>query len=345
MTGAQRFDQTSFKLPVTQAVLVQAAMMPQQTTAHWRPDAAMERHPVLKNIHVIERGWLSSNNVLIDDGVDAALIDSGYVSHAEQTDALVRRALGGRRLTRLINTHLHSDHCGGNAKLQRTHDCEIWIPPGQWSDVLHWDTEALGFGPTGQRCDRFEPDHRLMPGSSFELGGRPWSVMSAPGHDPHSLILFDARDGVLITADALWENGFGIVFPELCGVSAFDEVGVVLDLIESFDAKVIIPGHGRPFTDIQTALARARDRLKAFVADPTKHARHAAKVLIKFRLMEIGSESEAALLAWGASLPYLRVIHQRYFASQARRSWVEQLVAAMCVTGALRREGIHILNI
>ena len=32
-----------------------------------------------------ERGWLSANNVLLFDGDEATLIDSGYVSHADQT--------------------------------------------------------------------------------------------------------------------------------------------------------------------------------------------------------------------------------------------------------------------
>ena len=72
---------------------------------------------------VFERGWLSSNNVLLTDPADprapAVLVDSGHCTHAAQTVALVARALGGRPLGRILNTHLHSDHCGGNARLQR----------------------------------------------------------------------------------------------------------------------------------------------------------------------------------------------------------------------------------
>ena len=70
-------------------------------------------------VQVFERGWLSANNVVLFDGGEATLVDSGYVSHAAQTVALVRAALDGRRLGRLINTHSHSDHIGGNA-----YDCQ-----------------------------------------------------------------------------------------------------------------------------------------------------------------------------------------------------------------------------
>ena len=55
----------------------------------------------LQGIEVLERGWLSSNNVLIGDDAEATLVDSGYATHAVQTESLVRHALRGRRLTRL----------------------------------------------------------------------------------------------------------------------------------------------------------------------------------------------------------------------------------------------------
>ena len=68
------------------------------------------------SMRVFERGWLSSNNILFIDDRQTALVDSGYTAHAAQTLALVQHALGGVRTLDLIaNTHLHSDHCGGNA--------------------------------------------------------------------------------------------------------------------------------------------------------------------------------------------------------------------------------------
>ena len=75
-----------------------------------------ERYPD-KRLLVLERGWLSSNNVLCIEDEEAALVDSGYVTHAAQTLALVDKALDGRRLTRLINTHSHSDHIGGMSRV------------------------------------------------------------------------------------------------------------------------------------------------------------------------------------------------------------------------------------
>src|SRR5450830_889398 len=84
------------------------------------------------NVVVFERGWLSSNNVLFVGAEETALVDTGYATHAEQTVALVESALGARPLDRVLNTHLHSDHCGGNAALQQRYPglCTD-IPPGE----------------------------------------------------------------------------------------------------------------------------------------------------------------------------------------------------------------------
>ena len=45
------------------------------------------------NMVVLERGWLSSNNVILRGPDGAAVVDTGYWSHSDQTMALVIRAL------------------------------------------------------------------------------------------------------------------------------------------------------------------------------------------------------------------------------------------------------------
>ncbi|HRP28931.1 MAG TPA: MBL fold metallo-hydrolase, partial [Burkholderiaceae bacterium] len=105
----------------------------------------------LRGVTFLERGWLSSNNVLLHGapGEGATLVDTGHCLHAAQTLALVRAALGGERLARIVNTHLHSDHCGGNALLAREFGAAIVIPPGQWDAARPWDEGALSYRPTG----------------------------------------------------------------------------------------------------------------------------------------------------------------------------------------------------
>lgn len=302
--------------------------------------------PALHALTILERGWLSSNNVLLhgDDG-GAWLVDSSHVLHGAQTVALVRQALRGKPLEGIVNTHLHSDHCGGNAAVQRAFDCRIMVPPGQWAAVQCWDEQALSYRPTGQRCERFTADACLRPGQSLEVGGRRWWALAAPGHDPHSIVLFDAREGVLISADALWENGFGVVFPELEGEAAFDDVAQILELIQTLDARWVIPGHGAPFNDVAGALQRARRRLDVFRAAPERHARHAIKVLVKYHLLEEQQQSWSDFLAWFTGIETCRKVWDALgHPDGSMPGFAEQLVSEMVASGALARRDALVVN-
>ena len=298
----------------------------------------------LAGLDVLQRGWLSSNNLLVHAArgePGAVLVDTGHVNHAPQTVGLVRQALGGRPLARIVNTHLHSDHCGGNAALQRAFGAPISVPPGEADAARAWEEPALSHHLTGQRIERFAVDALLAPGEPFVAGGREWQVIAAPGHDPHSVMLFDAASGVLATADALWENGFGIVFPEIAGEPGFDDVAAVLETIAALPVRLVIPGHGAPFTDVRAALARARGRLQGLRADPARHAQHALKVLIKYHLMEEGSQADRALTAWALATPLVAGLWARFAPAGVATAagWVEAVVADLVAGGALRRAG------
>ncbi len=239
------------------------------------------------SIQVIERGWLSSNNIVLRDALHAAVVDTGYSSQAEQTLALIRHALGECPLDLIVNTHLHSDHCGGNAVLHRHYGCAVAIPHAD-ADIVHsWDEARLSFRATGQSCERFGYDHRLVPGDTITLGALQWDILGAPGHDPHAVMLHCTSEGLLISGDALWRNGFGVIFPELDGHGGFAEQQALLECIAELNVRCVIPGHGAPFTEVAAALDRAFSRLAYLRADPRRNARNALKVLIMFKLLDV----------------------------------------------------------
>jgi glyoxylase-like metal-dependent hydrolase (beta-lactamase superfamily II) len=302
------------------------------------------------DIIVLERGWLSSNNILLLGSDQTALVDSGYGTHATQTVALLRSRLGSRLLDLLVNTHLHSDHCGGNAALQAAYPAlQTWIPPGQAAAVAAWDEVRLSYAPTGQFCPRFRYDALLTPDADVRLGGRDWQVHAAPGHDPSSVVLFQPDLGVLISADALWAQGFGVVFPEIEGQQAFDDVAATLDLIERLQPRLVIPGHGSVFADVAAALSVARRRLEQFSAQPLRHARYAAKVLLKFKLLEAQRIGRDDLRRWTARTPYFALLHGRHFAGTTFEAWVDDLVQDLIRSGAaeaVESGGLHqLLNL
>ncbi|MFO1250452.1 MAG: MBL fold metallo-hydrolase [Inhella sp.] len=305
--------------------------------------------PSLEGIRVFERGWLSSNQVLIPAAAGesgALLIDSGHGLHSEQTVSLLRAELQGQGLRAVLNTHLHSDHCGGNARLQRAFGAEVWVPEGEAALARHWEEAALSHALSGQYLPRFKVQRSVAAGEIVEAGGLVWELLAAPGHDPHALMLFERERGLLISGDALWERGHAVVFPELVGESGFEEALWTLETIEHLPVRCVVPGHGRAFEDVATSLRHARECLIRWQRDPFMHARHALRVLVKYHLMEVGREPLAATLIWAAGVPLLRRMWERFapvgVASPA--SWCEQVLGELLGRGLARRLGDEVLD-
>ncbi len=296
--------------------------------------------PLPPTMRVFERGWLSANNILFVGRADTTLVDTGYVTHAPQTLALVERALQGRPLERIVNTHLHADHCGGNAALQEAFGCRIAIPEFEAGKVRTWDEDALSYRATGQQCARFNADDTIAPGDMLTMGDLAWQVLSAPGHDPHALLFWCAREGVLIAGDALWQNGFGVIFPELAGEPGFDAVRATLDLIASLRPRLVIPGHGAPFTDADAALQRAYGRLDYLAADPVRNAENAVKVLLKFLLIERRALPLAEVETLFETVPLLVLARERFLPRPAA-ALAQWAIRALEKTGAAQlRDGV-----
>lgn len=294
-------------------------------------------------VRLLERGWLSANNILLRDGAEAALIDSGYVAHAAQTVALVGQALDGARLTRLINTHSHSDHIGGNAALVRAYGCRVTVPEGIAEAIRDWDEDALLLRPAAQEGEPFAHDAELRPGDRFHAGGLEWHCIAAPGHDMHALMFHAPQARLLISGDALWADGFGVLFPDL----VTDGPGRVaarhtLDAIGRLAVDTVIPGHGPAFADVAEALTRAYRRLDAFDEDPLRLARHAMKVLITFRMLATRRLPRREFIDAFAAAPLAQDIARHRFACSAA-TLVEDSLRDLLRTGVLREEEGHIL--
>lgn len=288
---------------------------------------------------VLERGWLSSNNIVFFEGEKAALVDSGYVSHAAQTLALLERALDGRQLTRLLNTHSHSDHIGGNAAVQASFHCHITVPQGIAATIAEWDEAALLLSPLGQRAARFMHDATYAHGDEFSLGDLNWQALAVPGHDMDALALYNPEEHILISGDALWEDGFGVIFAELLGnPEGLKTTRETLEMLGRLPIDTVIPGHGAPFADVAEALERAFRRLAAFEQSIDRLARHALKVMLAFFMLEKRQLPRDTLPELLAGLSFVQNVNARYlgYDNEALADW---LVADLIRAGALREEG------
>ena len=250
--------------------------------------SALDRASLPPQMHVFVRDWLSSNNILLNGKDGSVLIDSGYVRHAPLTLALLasEQGLGDAPLAKLINTHCHSDHIGGNASIQARYQCPIAVPEAEAAALDAWDERALLLDYCDQRTDRFRYDELIAADEIHVWGDLEWRALAAPGHDMGALVFHNPEHGILISGDALWENGFGLVMPLEIDPRALPATRATLEMIAALRPRVVIPGHGEPFMDVEAALERALRRADAFEADSRRVARHALKVILTFTLLD-----------------------------------------------------------
>ncbi len=290
-----------------------------------------------QSLRVIVRGWLNCNQVVMLAPRDNLLVDSGYCTHREQT--LERLAgpegLDGEPLERLINTHCHSDHMGGNAAIAHAHGCRITIPAGEAKHIEPWTPQSAWMEEFDQRADPFHFDDTIAAGDTFEGGGFEWQAHAAPGHDMDALMFYAPSHRILITGDALWQNGMGFVWPEEGANPFIDAAQATLEAIARLAPALVIPGHGRPFADAAGSVANARARLAAFARDPAKNARHVIKVMFVFALLDRGRMALADVPAYLGRIGCYRRMAERFLAS-APESLAGWLVEDLARSGVIK---------
>lgn len=293
-----------------------------------------------RQVRVFIRDWLSSNNVVLKSSAGNVLIDSGYGRHAPLTLALLAtpQGLHDAPLAKLVNTHCHSDHMGGNAAIQSRYRCAIALPEDEAPLIDAWDEDTLLLAYADQHADRFAYDELIRAGEAHVWGDLEWRALAAPGHDMGALVFFNPEHRILVSGDALWANGYGLIMPPEISPHALPATRATLEMIAGLDARIVIPGHGAPFADVGAALERAFARTAAFEADSLRTARHALKVVLSFALLDQRRLSLAGLSAYVDRVGIYRDFNARFF-RLAPSALAEWLVGELEKARAARREG------
>jgi glyoxylase-like metal-dependent hydrolase (beta-lactamase superfamily II) len=152
-----------------------------------------------------------------------------------------------------------------------------------------------------------------------------------------ALVFFNDEHRILISGDALWRNGYGLVMPPEMDPAALPATRATLEMIAHLDPSCVIPGHGEPFTDVGAALERAFRRTAAFEADSLRMARHALKVLLVFALLDFERLALAALPQYVDRVDVYSEFNARFFGVPPA-ALAERLVAELERSGAVSRE-------
>ncbi len=226
-------------------------------------------------LHVVQG---PGGNIAVLDGPDGlTVVDSGVPMRAKEVFETIQRA-GGKPVERLINTHWHFDHAGGNEVFARagatifaTSATRQRLSTDQYTAAFKFTTKAL---PSIARPTVTSDDLELYVGDhSLHL------IAVPPAHTDGDLIVHFPTLDVIHTGD-LFSKGF---YPNIDASSRGWIGGMVAaadQLLKIAGPKTrIIPGHGQVGTreDLAAArkmLATVQDRL-ARMLDSGKSLREA----------------------------------------------------------------------
>ncbi|HET7445726.1 MAG TPA: MBL fold metallo-hydrolase [Solirubrobacterales bacterium] len=201
--------------------------------------------------------------------------------------ALGQAGFGFEDVKLLVCTHSHTDHYGLAAPITERAGCELWMHP-RWEHVRQMvdDPEAAlearieaarQSGVPPKALERYrearkgtdedmidgirEPDRELVPGVEVETDHGTWQVYETPGHAPSHVVLHQPESKLMISGDHLL--GRTVLFFDY-GHSP-DPVGEFVSSlaeIEPLETDLCLPGHGRPFRDVDAKIAEARRQVE-----------------------------------------------------------------------------------
>ena len=222
---------------------------------------------VADGIHLVHGS--NTNWVILTEGDEITLVDTGYLGDREQLLASLE-AVGGapEAVAAVLITHAHNDHLGSAEYLRCTygtpvylHEAEVpharreflqQVTVGQvvknsWRPgVLPWSVHALRSG--GRAPVSVAAPEPFPAAGPLDLPGRPVPVHT-PGHTDGHAAFHLPDTGVLISGDAL-ATGHAtsrIQGPQLLPDMFHHERAralASLDILAALDGELLLPGHG-----------------------------------------------------------------------------------------------------
>lgn len=180
--------------------------------------------------------YTGSGTYLIGAGTDVAVIDPGPANQFHE-DALIEATDG--KISHILITHTHLDHCGGARSLaDRCGAPILGFGPHPRSDGPLEDRALEEGGDTS-----FQPDIRLNDGDKIAGDGWCLTAVHTPGHISNHLCFALAEEKALFTGDHIMGWATTVIIPPSGHMGAYFES---LDKLLNRDDVVYYPTHGAP---------------------------------------------------------------------------------------------------
>jgi len=225
----------------------------------------MVQNEVLKDLFFIERGYLNANHFVYRSR-SPVLIDTGYIADFGETEKLIANlGVNLADVSLIISTHTHCDHIGGNQIIQRRSGCDIALHKVGRYFIDATDDWSTWWRYYRQEADFFTVTRTLQDGETVAIGPHEFQVIYTPGHAADGIVLYNRREKILISSDTLWENDLAVMTLRVEGSRALFDMQESLEKLESLEVKRIYPGHGRPFGDVKSALAKSKEKIEGYI--------------------------------------------------------------------------------
>ena len=258
----------------------------------------MQPLEILENLFFIERGWLNANHfVYVCE--EPILIDTAYKTDAHVTMASVKRlGVEPAHVSLIVNTHTHCDHIGANRMIQELSGCDIALHTVGKHFVDTRDDWATWWRYFNQEADFFKCTRSLEDGDILTIGPHEFHVIYTPGHASDGIVLYHQEQKLLISSDTLWENDMAAMVLRVEGSLALFSARKSLERIASLDVRLVCPGHGKPFEDVESALSKARTKIDEYMGDRERIGKDLIKKIIVYTLLMKKSMNEEDLFPY-----------------------------------------------
>ncbi len=256
------------------------------------------------HIHFIQRGWVSSNSIIVSGGDAPAIVDTGHHEDVAETMRLVGQCINVADLRLIVNTHCHWDHIGANNVIRAASGALTAASQATAHILVHHDRRAMWLDYFAADAAPVTVDITWQDGDMVSVGGYEFEVVATPGHAPDSIALYQPETRLLISADALHEGDCGILNTIVHGDQVLDQAIATVARLQMYDIALALPGHGGLITDVPASLNALAGRLAEFKRHPEQMAMHLLRRVAMTTVLMQQPMHRAALVAYVLARPW-----------------------------------------